>query len=62
MARRKITQDARDLYGDAIAQQGDQWGPLGQRIRDGFENLWITPALRAIDRALDEGRYDPDPR
>lgn len=61
MARR-ITQDARDLYADAIAQEGRAYEGIAQRVRDGFSNLWIEPGLRAIDRALDEGRQEPDPQ
>ena len=62
MARARITQDARDLYADALAQEGRAYEKIAQQVRDGFSNIWVEPALRAIDRALDEGRQEPDPQ
>lgn len=52
---------ARDLYADQVAAQGPAWANLAGNIRAGFENIWITPALKAIDHALQYGpQHDDD--
>ena len=56
----KASQQARDIYARQIAAQGPAWGPLAATIRTGFTNLWVEPALKAIDEALRIGAQDPD--
>jgi hypothetical protein len=50
-----ISQFARDTYAREIERQGPQWKPLAQSIRSGFSNLWVEPALKAIDAARQIG-------
>jgi hypothetical protein len=57
---RPATPEARELYAQAIGAQGPAWANTAHLLRTGFENVWITPALVAIDRALDHGRQQDD--
>ena len=45
---RRITQDARDLLADQFRKEAPK---VADMIRDGFENFWVAPALRAIEEA-----------
>lgn len=58
--KRQITQEARDRLADQIAAQGPSLANLANNVRTGFENFWLTPALRAIDHALDPDRPDAE--
>lgn len=55
-----ISREARNLYADQIAALGPGYGNLAGNIRAGFENLWITPGLKAIDQALRVGPQGED--
>lgn len=50
------SQAARDLLADEIEAQGPAWANAAANVRSGFSNIWIDPALRAIDLALDIDR------
>lgn len=50
------SQAARELLADQIAAGGRAWTNAAETVRAGYENIWITPALAAIDRALDMTR------
>jgi len=58
MSGKPISQQARSLVAEAISDQGPQWLNLACMVGDGFENLWLTPALRAVDKALDTDREE----
>ena len=56
-----VSGEARDLYAAQFDAQGPAWANLAGNIRAGFENLWVTPALKAIDQALRSGpQHDDD--
>lgn len=42
-------QRARGLLADAIAAQGTAWSNAASLVREGFENLWIKPAIDAME-------------
>ena len=48
------SQEARDRFADALLAQGEAWGNTAGNIRVGFENVWITPGLIAIEKLLRE--------
>lgn len=50
------SQAARDLLAEAIEEQGPAWANTAHAVRGGFSNIWIEPALIAIDRAMDSDR------
>jgi hypothetical protein len=52
--------EARDLYAAAIDAQGTAWANTAHNIRAGFENIWITAGLKAIDQALRSGPQAAD--
>lgn len=47
---------ARQLFAEALEQQGQAYENAANSVRAGFTNFWIGPALRAIDTALDTTR------
>ena len=53
------SQEARELLADHIAAQGPAWANSAESVRAGFSNIWIGPALAAIDEALDLDREAP---
>jgi hypothetical protein len=54
---RPLRARAREAYASAIARRGKAWRNLADNIRAGFENVWITPALDALEGTL---RLVPD--
>jgi hypothetical protein len=57
-ATRKVTQEARERLAEAVEGQGSAWRNAANSIRAGYETVWLTPALIAIDIALDQGRRE----
>jgi len=56
----KPTALARELLAKQIEDQGPAWKNCADSVRSGFTNLWLAPALAAIDHALDTGRAEED--
>lgn len=48
---------AREHYARAVAAEGPTWQNAANSIRAGFENVWIAPAIAAIEAVL---RLVPD--
>lgn len=48
------------MLANEIGRQGPSWGNLASSVKGGFENVWIVPALKAIDRALQFGPQDAE--
>jgi len=57
---RAPSQQARRRLAAAVAAQGPEWQKLADTIATGFTNMWVTPALVAIDEALRTGPDDDD--
>lgn len=55
---RPASLQARNLLADEIGARGPAWRPAADSVRAGYENIWITPALAAIDKALNMDRDD----
>lgn len=55
---RPASPQARNLLADEIAARGSAWRNSAEAVRAGYENHWITPALAAIDKALNTDRDD----
>lgn len=52
---------AREALADAIADQGSAWANTAESVRAGFTNVWIKPALDAIEGlVLRSGDADED--
>lgn len=51
-----ISQRTRDVYADALQLGGPAFTNVANSVRAGFENIWITPGLIALEAAL---RYVP---
>lgn len=60
MSKRPTTNEARQRLASEIAATGPGYANAAASVRAGYENFWITPALRAIDAALDQGREQED--
>jgi hypothetical protein len=48
---------ARLIYADAVAARGPTWTNTANSIRAGYENVWVAPALDAIEAVL-RGSYN----
>lgn len=55
MATRPASAQAREMLAQEVAAQGPAWRNTADSIRSGYLNVWLEPALRAIERALREG-------
>jgi len=53
-----MSERAREALAKAVEDQGPAWRNSANSIRSGFVNVWIGPALVAIERALRDGPAD----
>lgn len=52
MSRPTKRDRARNVYADALLSRGREWRNAAESVRAGFENVWITSALDAVERLL----------
>lgn len=52
-----IRDQARERFARAVAAQGPSWANTANSIRAGYVNVWIAPAIAAIEAVL---RLVPD--
>lgn len=62
MSDTQIRRAAREAYAAALTARGPEFRNMADSIRAGFENIWIAPALDALERTartpLDDGNDD----
>jgi len=60
MTARSYRQEARERIAAEIERNGPTWKRLADQVRGGFENLWLKPALDALERTVRDPMGEDD--
>ncbi len=55
-----LREQAREAYAQALEAQGPAYRNVANNVRAGFDNIWIAPAIAALEGVLRLAPYEAD--